>query len=248
MDQPDARSTDIAPPYFPFRSLTNLLVRMETEGIPRRLDRGYLSNMAGGTIAPFLTGLRSLGLIDEEERPLASLVELVKAGENRPQDISALIRERYPWAVDLGEAKATHQELEEAFRARGPSGSTLRKAIAFYLGAARYAGIPLSPFFKETRPSGDEGARKSAVRRRPRDHTSLSSKPTLPPNLRPANDLATMRREYFDLLRKKAEAAEQPDTDLFDRIERLIGVLGDDSPVRHAAPQASEEKGSGPDK
>lgn len=224
-----AGSADTAPPYFPFKTLTNLLVRMETEGIPRRLDRGYLSNMAGGTIAQFLTGLRALGLIDEEERPLPRLVALVEAGEDRPQQIGQLIRERYPWAVELGEARATHQELEEAFRAHGPSGSTLRKAVGFYLAAARYSGLPLSPFFKETRPGGDGGAtRRSGTRRKKKDDAADQSTPPLtPPNppIDARSETKSMRLKYFELLTKKADTSESIDTDLLDRIERLIGVM-----------------------
>jgi len=221
-------ASDTAPPYFPFRSLTNLLVRMETEDIPRRLDRGYLSNMAGGSIAQFLTGLRSLGLIDAEEHPERALVELVEAGDQRPALIGNLVRERYPWAVQLGEAKATHQELEEAFRAHGPTGSTLRKAVAFYLAAARYGGVPLSPFFKETRPGGDGAiaVRRSTTRRKRKDGQGASDQPPppKPPEDRP-DETQTMRREYFDLLREKAASSDSIDTDLLDRIERLIGVM-----------------------
>lgn len=234
MEQTNGQSavSDSAPPYFPFRSLTNLLVRMETEDIPRRLDRGYLSNMAGGSIAQFLTGLRSLGLIDSEERPRPELVELVKAGDQRPQLIADLIQAKYPWAIELGEAKATHQELEEAFRARGPSGSTLRKAVAFYLAAARYAGLPLSPFFKETRPGGDGAAasRRAGSRRKKKDGQpggadQVPERPLAPKT----DDTTSMRRQYFELLKAKAEASDQVDTDLLDRIERLIGVMEGDA-------------------
>jgi hypothetical protein len=34
-----------------------------------------------------------------------------------------------------------------------------------------------------------------------------------------------MKRAYFDLLIKKAESADTVDTDLLDRIERLVGIL-----------------------
>lgn len=225
-------ASDSAPPYFPFKSLTNLLVRMETEDIPRRLDRGYLSNMAGGSIAQFLTGLRSLGLIDSDEHPRPELVKLVKEGDQRPQLIADMIRAKYPWAIELGEAKATHQELEEAFRERGPSGSTLRKATAFYLAAARYAELPLSPFFKETRPGSDGGSasKRAGTRRKKKDGQPGDSEHESNPPPTPKPDEATsMRRQYFDLLKAKAEASDQTDTDLLDRIERLIGVMEGDA-------------------
>src|SRR5436190_9517934 len=60
-----------------------------------------------------------------------------------------MLRDRYPEAVDLGGTNATTDELVEVFNGYGVKGDTARKAIAFYLQAAKYAGdIPLSPNFK----------------------------------------------------------------------------------------------------
>lgn len=176
----EATPPDTAPPYFPFRSLTNLLVRMESEGIPRRLDRGYLKNMAGGTIAQFITGVRALGLIDADERPLPALRELVAARENRPEAIGQLLRARYGWAIQLGQEGATQQELDEAFRERGVSGSTLRKAVAFYLQGAKYSGLPLSAFFREPRVTPEGTSRRGARRRSPAATDVVPEAPATP--------------------------------------------------------------------
>jgi hypothetical protein len=149
-----------SPPYTSFTTLTNTLDRMREEGgPPSRLDGSYLSNYAGGTRYTFLASLKALGLIDEEGRPTDVLTELVSADETRRKEIVGdLVRQYYMDAVTLP-ANATQAQLEKVFRDYGISGSTLRKAVGFYLAAARFADMTFSRHFKlpklhpgETRP------------------------------------------------------------------------------------------------
>jgi hypothetical protein len=157
-----------SPPYFAFKTLTNLLVRMEEHGPPNRVDRTFLKEMSGAGQTQFIAGLKSLGLIDDEGAVQPRLAQLVSEPDNRPALIGEILRERYPDAVALGRTNATTGELVELFgTAHGVKGDTARKAIAFYLQAAKYAGdVPLSPHFKTPSvASGNGGARK---RGRPR--------------------------------------------------------------------------------
>ena len=59
----------------------------------------------------------------------------------------------------LGTINATQGQLEEAFREYGVSGDTLRKAIAFYLAAAKYAQVPLSKNFRVPSVAAADGRR-----------------------------------------------------------------------------------------
>jgi hypothetical protein len=95
------------------------------------------------------------------------LIVLVSDPDGRQELLGTILRERYPKAVALGETNATTGELVEAFNeAFGIQGDTARKAIAFYLQAAKYAGnIPLSPNFKT--PTVRTGAGSSKKRGRP---------------------------------------------------------------------------------
>ncbi len=158
------------PPYFAFRTLTNMIVKMEEHGPPNRVDRYFLTGMSGAGQTQFIAGLKSLGLIDQDGAVQPKLVELVNQPDDRPGLIGELLRERYPEAVKLGEGNATTGELLEVFAGYGVQGDTARKAIAFYLQAAKYAGdIPLSPSFKTPSVRSPGGAKK------PR---SKSAKPT----------------------------------------------------------------------
>ena len=59
-------------------------------------------------------------------------------------------------ATELAAVNATTKQLEETFT--GIGGDTMRKAVGFYLGAAKYSGHPISKHFKVpsfiARPSG----------------------------------------------------------------------------------------------
>jgi hypothetical protein len=158
---------DLAAPYMPFQTLINLLLRIDREGTPRRLDGDYLSNMSGGTRSQLIAGLRWFGLIDAEDRPQARLTELAKAGDGRPAEVAKLWRERYAWALALVPENGTQGDLDEAFRKHNVSGSTLRKATAFFLQGAKYANVPLSPFFRQPRVEGGGGTPRRRAATKP---------------------------------------------------------------------------------
>ena len=220
------------PPYIPFRTLTNLIGRMEAEGVPRRIDRSYLSSMAGGMQAAVLAAFRALGFTEPNGEVLPALTDIIDFPDRRAELMRAIITEKYGFAWRLGEDKATQGELEEAFKAQGISGSTLRKAIAFYVRASQYAGMPLSPFFQLPRDSGDATVQRARARKAPARRRKQVASPRSSPVVHAAaverDSRATtdeMKRRYFDMLIAKAESAEaDPDKELLDRIERLLGL------------------------
>lgn len=223
-----AAKGDLAAPYMPFKTFTNLLVRMQQEGIPRRLDANYLQNMSGATRSQLIAGLRWFGLVDDEDRPQqGSLQALVEAGEDRPRAIGELFRSHYGWALALVPENGTQGDLDEAFRKHGVSGSTLRKATAFFLHGAKYANIPLSPFFRQPRTEGGGGSvrRRAASGRKPKAPRARLEG-TKEPEALAANDPVERRKDaLFNVLLAKLEAAEEADPALVDRLERMAGTL-----------------------
>jgi hypothetical protein len=181
--------TTPAPPYFAWKTLLNTIERMQEHGPPNRIDRSFLSNMSGAGQSQFMSGLRSLGLIDKDGVVQDALKDLVNKPDERRALIGRILRERYPEAVELGKTTATTGELMDVFRKHyGVQGDTARKAIAFYLKAARYAeDIPLSPHFKT--PTVKRAAGGSATSRTTRAITAgtgassttdpLSTRPTM---------------------------------------------------------------------
>lgn len=159
-------ATGPVPPYVSFTTIRHLIERMEQQGVPGRIDNSYLIGMSGGTQAQVKHALRSLGLIDEDGLVNPRLVELVKHPDDRPKLVGELLRERYPQLTDLDQT-ATRGQLDEAIKSYGLTGATTRKAASFFIAAANYAGLPLSPHFPSSRPgAGGTGGSGAAPRKR----------------------------------------------------------------------------------
>jgi hypothetical protein len=230
MDDPNTEATGWSPAYISFRTLLNLIERMEGEGVPKQIDKSYLKNLSGGTQAQLLVGLRALGLMTDTRAPTQQLRDLVGQEGNRPRLVREILEAQYSWAIDLG-VDATQDQLEEEFRKHGPKlgAATREKAIAFYTAAARFAGVPLSKFFRSSTPQSGAGAPRPASR--PRRTKGLGSQrrtgksgvtPPSAPEHPETFGAADMRRRYFELLLKKVGEAGELDPDLLDRIEKLM--------------------------
>lgn len=221
------------PPYVSFGTLLNQLQRMEREGTPARVDPQYLSGMAGGTRSQFMVCLRSLGLIDENSHTTPTLARLASSPDQRPELLAEILRTRFPSLAALN-GNATRGQLDEVMASYGLANSdTRRKAMSFYLAAATYAGIPLSPHLRPAKgiPSSGTASRRPAKKRTPKVSRNLGIPHSAP------GDSADMRRAYFDLLIEKAKQGDDPS--LLDRIERLVGISGET-----ADQDGSDEAGS----
>jgi hypothetical protein len=170
-EQPEG-TTKQAPPYFAFRTLLNTLEDMKRRGVPNRIDRTFLTGMSGAGQTQFIAGMRSLGLIDGSGVVQPRLDEMAKASPTERQRLlSEVLHDTYPEAVELGKTNATTGELLEVFKEYGLTGDTARKAIAFYLNAAKYAGdIPLSPMFQTPKVTAATGTRKRSRRKGTNGH------------------------------------------------------------------------------
>jgi len=217
-----------AVPYISFRTLLNLIERMADEGIPRRIDRSYLSGLSGGYQTQVMAALRGLSLINDEGTVAPSLIDLVQQPNSRKAILRQILMGRYPEAVRLGESNATQAELEDSFRPFGITGTTLRKAVAFYLHAAEFAEIPVSPFFKSPSTSSEGGTSK---RRKPRAPKPATPPPT-PTVVDQAPSAEQLKTRYIEMLLKRVEGQDDMDDKLLDRIEVLLGFQGegDDRP------------------
>jgi hypothetical protein len=157
-------------PYTSFSTVLRLIERMAEEGgAPSRMDRSYLSNLPGGAQTVFIASCKTLGLIDEDMHPTQTLEALIDASpDDRKGLIGELVRKHYTGPLSLG-ARATQAQLEEEFRKLNVSGSTMRKAVGFYLNALKFAGIAYSPNFKlpKVTSNGSRPKRKSATEKEP---------------------------------------------------------------------------------
>jgi len=210
------------PPYnIPFRTFLNLLQKMEEEGgTPPRIDRSYLRTFSGQAQTYLMGALRSFALIEENGDVTPELDALVLNSQDRPNLLGDILRKYYPAAIAHGEMHGTPKQLEEIFAEYNLSGDTLRKAITFYLHAAEHANLPISRYMKlrKAQPRRTTlGPRKSTPRTKPEVQDVGGTGPAL--------ELSSdLRKEYIKKLMERALATEgEPDAQLLDRIERLLG-------------------------
>jgi len=165
-DRPDPDTTDL-PAYVAFGRFVDLLDRLESAGIPGRVDRGYWYPYLRGAVGARLMGtLRFLNLIDAASESKTELAAVVPQ-ENRKQVLGALLKQRYKPIFELADpARATRLQLDKAFKETFTvAGDTRRKAVTFFLKAASYAELPLSSYV---------GLRSTPTRKRTRGKAAES--------------------------------------------------------------------------
>ncbi len=220
-EQSNGSGVKLAAPYFPWNALLSLVQRMAAEEPPTRIDKSYLDNHSGATQTAMLSGLRWLGLITEDGRLTEAFTKLVEADDaKRKEAIGDLLRSRYGSIVEMGTKNATQLELEEAFKTQfDAQGETRRKAVAFYLKAAQHAGLPVSRQWKTPRTTVPRSGRRKPGSRRTAGDGMAAARPA---DSRPVGGLRT---RYVEMLMAKAEAQDEPEAGLLDRIETALKEL-----------------------
>jgi hypothetical protein len=162
-EQPERRTAA----YLPWKTLIGIFA-MLAAGMPHRVDRSLFRNFSGGVIAQILVGLRFLGLIEDDGTPTALLHSIVTAkGEEQKALLRQMIEAAYPDLIALDLTKVTRQMFDQKLGEYGLSGSTRRKGARFFLNAAEYLGIPLSPWLAAAaKPAGGVSSPQRPARRR----------------------------------------------------------------------------------
>lgn len=141
------------PALVSYSAFVNFMDKFREHGdVPTRIDRSLMPSASGSFVFALIGSLKFLQLIDESGKPSDEFVKLTLAdNEARKPLLADLLRRRYDFLFEDASFKldkATSGEMAERFRALDISGSTVTKAISFFLGAAKEAGIKVSPHIK----------------------------------------------------------------------------------------------------
>lgn len=144
---------NLTPAYTSYKSFNNLINDLRENGIPNHITRSVVKGSNSGK-AMMLASLRSLGLIKEDLAPAPILKRLVKGEDNYADVLNVVLKESYPFLFDgsIDLANTTTEKVAEKFRDAGASGSTISKGMAFFLAAAKEAGISVSSRVKSMAP------------------------------------------------------------------------------------------------
>lgn len=152
----------LTPPYLSLNTFINFIDGLAKGGFPNKIDRNIktLSSFSGAAQAQLVTTLKYFRLVSGQDgTPAEKLRKLVEASEEEKKTIlRALIISSYPFLFNEGFdiKSATSKDLQLRFENAGAFGGTIRKSVAFFLAAAKYTGIELSPHLKKFKFSSIE--------------------------------------------------------------------------------------------
>lgn len=152
----------VRPPYTSYRSFESLLNELkEHEVMPAVIDRSTLQKRSGSEQSALIATFKWFDLIDDKHAPTDLLEAYVAADQDQAKSLlKAMIEDSYTFVSDgtFNLRNATSNQMADKFRQYDISGSTLTKSVAFFLGAAKSAGIFVSPHVKA--PAAPGGATK----------------------------------------------------------------------------------------
>ncbi|HJT67065.1 MAG TPA: DUF5343 domain-containing protein [Pyrinomonadaceae bacterium] len=162
---------DIKPPYLPFKSFLTALDRL-AQAIPPTIGKDVFPHHSGALQGQILGALRFLDLIDEKGRPNGKKLERLaneKDVDARRTNIRPLISSAYSEILKIGLETMTPSQLDSAFERYGVSGDTKKKAKTFFIKAATFADMDVSPLLIRRNRRATSGKKRKA---HPRDARS----------------------------------------------------------------------------
>ena len=177
-----------APVYVGWTTFKNEIMEKLSQALPNRIDKSIFLGQAGGVQSQLMAGLKFLALIDEDGKPTQALVDLTADAEaERKTALAAILKQRYAALFALGLEKATLQQIMDTLaNTYSISGDTKEKAVRFFLAAAQYANVSLSPFLlkengKPAAPRRSNSARRAKTVENPPQPPPADT-PPLPPS------------------------------------------------------------------
>lgn len=230
-----AISLDGTAPYAPTSAIVEVINRHRNGILQSPVTLQTLERLGvSESIRPrTLQALKLLDLTDEDGNltPEFQGLRKVPTPEFLPS-LATMLRATYAEVFAIVDpSNATFQQVHDAFRGFSPAGQ-IDRMVWLFLGLLEFTQQwPNLPSRTGSKGAGDTCAKAArtatserSARRRPKPPSTPPPSLTPPPANEPPSD---MRRAYFDLLIKKAEATDDADPELLDRIERLVGIGSD---------------------
>ncbi|MBW8313163.1 MAG: DUF5343 domain-containing protein [Rhizobium sp.] len=182
----------LTPAYGSYKTLMSFVNETKELGhIPLRIDRTSMPKLSGAAAKEMLATLRFLGLITEKSEPTDAFGEFVNGTDDqRRASLEKMLRASYAFLFSTPNFhidRATGGQVAELFREHGNgiSGSTLQRAVSFFLAAAKEAGIKVSPSIKPPKSANTGTRPKREKKVDPLGATGQEGEPPAKPKLAP---------------------------------------------------------------
>src|SRR5436305_1850209 len=140
------------PPYLPFKTFQSAVENLRSHGLPTTIDKTTW-NRSGTDTQLILTAFKFLALVDGSERPQEVLKKIVAAKANSQEErdlVGQLLQQRYAKVFEHDLTTATPKQVDDAIESYGAKGTTRDRCVRFFIKAAEFAGIPMSPRLTKT--------------------------------------------------------------------------------------------------
>lgn len=202
----------VSPPYATFGAFVSFLNKMRETSVPSRIDPSVFGNASGSVSYSVIAALKYLRLIEDDGKPTKTFSALVNASDDaRAPILSEVIRNGYPslFGGSLDLKNATSAEFDEHMRKEfDVQGSTVDKIAAFFILAAKLAGIPLSPHLVARKAVSSSSSSKKSAKQRKKDDEADASPPDEGPPAKPIITEKALEYRLVDLMGDAAGDAE----------------------------------------
>ena len=142
------------PPYVSFKTFQTFLEFL-SQGMPYRIDRSvWLNKFSGSNGTQLMTAIKFFQLIDNDGIPNHDFDNLVSRDfETQKKTLRNLLFRYYELVFELDLTRATKAQLREKFRTFDTKEGVIVKCESFFIQAARFSNIELSPHILARRHS-----------------------------------------------------------------------------------------------
>jgi hypothetical protein len=136
--------------YVPFKTFLAAIEGFERH-MPVQIDSSVWPTYSGAIRSQLLGAFKFLNLIDDKGHPNMFLKGLVEDKANRKATLRKVIETSYKPVISAGLQHMTPKMFDDLMDAYGMTGDTQKKVSSFFLQAAKYAEIPMSPLLSKKR-------------------------------------------------------------------------------------------------
>lgn len=215
------------PPYLAFQTFLAFLMELSAKPLPPQIDRSIMSSKSGTDQANLFAALKFFNLIDDNYVVQEGLKAFVSADDaSRKTAVTAMLAGRYPRQLEVSGQNGTEKLLLDSFETDfGYTGDTRRKAMTFFLHAARWAGMTLSPHFPVTRMGSGRPATNPRKKTTKKPNGTGSQNGAKPPDHGPGERVVVSLGEAGTVeVNVQVQWLELPDQ-TFTGLRRIISEL-----------------------